>query len=100
MSEMVSKTMNKNISKPSRKPNKPKEGMTPQERFIYNGLSMILQTTPYGIAIQLMTEDLPSSSRTKYIQKVEAIYVKWIKGQETYKTENIDSLMKSVGWVV
>ena len=99
MSDMLSKTVNKNISKPSSKPNKPKEGMTPQERFIYNGLSMILQTTPYGIAIELMTEDLPSSSKTKYIQKVNAIYVKWIKGQETYKTENIDTLMKAVGWV-
>jgi len=100
MALMVSKSLNKNISKPSRKPTKPKEGMTPQERFIYNGLSMILVSTPYNIAIQLMTEDLPPSSRVQYIKKVEAIYTKWIKDQETYKTENIDKLMRTVGWMV
>jgi dimeric dUTPase (all-alpha-NTP-PPase superfamily) len=100
MSEMVSKSINKNIEKPSRTPNQPKEGMTPAEAYTYNWLTMSLEFIPYGILINEVTEGMSNHSRSKYTKKVDTIYKKYIKGKETYKTENIDRLMKSVGWVV
>ena len=100
MSEIVSKSINKNIEKPTRKPNQPKEGMTPAEAYTYNWLLMSLEFIPYGILINEVTDGMSTHSRSKYTKKVDTIYKKYIKGKETYKTENIDSLMKSVGWVV
>jgi len=100
MSEIISKSINKNIEKPTRKPNQPKEGMTPAEAYTYNWLLMSLEFIPYGILINEVTEGMPRSSRSKYAKKVDVVYKKYIKGKETYKTENIDSLMKSVGWTL
>jgi hypothetical protein len=100
LSEIVSKSLNKNIEKPTRKPNTPNEGMKPADTYTYNVLVMLLEYQPYGIVINAVTEGMPRSSRSKYAKKVDTIYKKYIKGKETYKTENIDRLMKSVGWVV
>ena len=100
LAEIVSKSINKNIEKPTRKPNTPNEGMKPAEVYTYNFLIMSLEFVPYGILINEVTEGMSTHSRSKYIKKVETIYKKYIKGKETYKTENIDRLMKSVGWIL
>jgi len=100
MSQIVSNSLKKNTVRPTKtKTKSEKSDMTPQEKFIYNNLSIILHSTPYSIAIQMMTEDLPPSSRVQYTKKVDAIYTKWIKGKESYKSENLEQLMKTVGWV-
>jgi len=100
MSEMVSKSLNKNIEKPTRKPNTPNEGMKPADTYTYNVLVMLLEYQPYGIVINGLTEAMPRSSRSKYSKKVDFVYKKYIKGKESYKTEDIDRLMKSVGWTL
>ena len=100
MAEMVSKSINKNIEKPTRKPNTLNEGMTPAEAYTYNWLMMSLEFIPYGILINGVTEGMSTHSRSKYAKKVDTVYKKYIKGKESYKTENIDRLMKSVGWTL
>lgn len=74
--------------------------MTPQERTIYNSLLMILHTTPYSIALQLMTEDLPPSSKTQYKKKINSVYDKYIDGKVYYKAKELEDLMKTIGWEV
>jgi hypothetical protein len=101
MAEIVSKSLKKNTIRPTRTQTKTKKSdMTPQERTIYNSLSMILHSTPYSIAVQLITEDLPPSSRVQYTKKYDAVYNKWIKGREPYKAEEMERLMETVGWVI
>lgn len=101
MAEIVSKSLKKNTVRPTRTQTKTKKSdMTPQERTIYNTLSMILYNTPYSIAVQLITEDLPPSSRVQYTKKYDAVYNKWIKGKEPYKAEEMEQLMETVGWVI
>jgi hypothetical protein len=100
MAEIVSNSLKKNTVRPTRTKTKTnKSEMTPQERTIYNSLSMILHSTPYTIAVQMITEDLPPSSRVQYTKKYDAVYNKWIKGKEPYKAEEMEQLMETVGWV-